>query len=108
MDELKEENRPAAERSVKTEVSLLEVAKRENIEAEEVDVDAEITKVALMTNSQPDDIKARLMENGQYSVLIFTILLKKAIDFLVAHADITETEKAEEKEETEEKAADAE
>ena len=108
MDELKEENRPAAERSVKTEVSLLEVAKRENIEAEEVDVDAEITKVALMTNSQPDDIKARLMENGQYSVLIFTILLKKAIDFLVANADITETEKAEEKEETEEKAADAE
>ncbi len=106
MDELKEENRPAAERSVKTEVALLDIAKREGIEAEEVDVDAEITKVALMTNSKPEDIKARLMENGQYSVLIFTILLKKAIDFLVEHAEISEAEaESEEKAEAEEEAS---
>lgn len=89
MDELKEENRPAAEKSVKTEVALLGVAKAENIEATEVDIDAEIAKVALMTNSKPEDIKDRLMESGQYSVLVFTILLKKAIEFLVNNAEIT-------------------
>lgn len=89
MEELREENKAAAEKSVKTEVSLLEIAKLENIEASDVDVEAEITKVALMTNSKPEDIKERLMQNGQYSVLVFTILLKKSIDFLVANADIT-------------------
>ena len=90
MDELKEEQRPSAEKSVKTEVTLLEVAKKENIEATDVDVDAEIAKVALMTNSKPEDIKARLMESGQFSVLVFSIMLKKAIDFLVENAEITE------------------
>ena len=96
MEELREENRPAAERAVKTEVALLEVAKQENIEAEEVDTDAEIAKVALMTNSKIEDIKARLMENGQFSVLVFSILLKKAIEFLVENAEITVGEKKEE------------
>lgn len=89
MKELREENHEAAEKAVKTEVTLLQVAKEENIEAEDVDIDVEVTKVALMTNSKPEDIKARLMENGQYSVLVFSILLKKAIDFLVENAEIT-------------------
>ena len=89
MDELKEENRPSAEKSVKTEVALLGVAKAEGIEATQVDVDAEVAKVALMTNSKPEDIKDRLMESGQYSVLVFTILLKKAIEFLVENAEVT-------------------
>ena len=75
---------------MKTEVTLLEVAKKENIEATDVDVDAEIAKVALMTNSKPEDIKARLMESGQFSVLVFSIMLKKSIDFLVENAEITE------------------
>ena len=92
MDELKEEQRPSAEKSVKTEVTLLEVAKKENIEATDVDVDAEIAKVALMTNSKPEDIKARLMESGQFSVLVFSIMLKKSIDFLVENAEIVEAE----------------
>lgn len=90
MDELKEEQRPSAEKSVKTEVALLDIAKKENIEAIDVDIDAEIAKVALMTNSKPEDIKARLMESGQFSVLVFTIMLKKSIEFLVANAEITD------------------
>ena len=92
MEELREENRPGAEKSVRTEVALLGVAKAENIEATDVDIDTEITKVALMTNSQPDDIKNRLLDNGQYSVLVFTIIMKKAIDFLVDNAEVTEEE----------------
>ena len=92
MDELKEEQRPSAEKSVKTEVTLLEIAKKENIEATDVDVDAEIAKVALMTNSKPEDIKARLMESGQFSVLVFSIMLKKAIEFLVENAEIVDAE----------------
>ena len=88
MAELREENRASAERSVKTEVALLEVAKLEKIEAEEVDIEAEVAKVALMTNSKPEDIRERLMQSGQYGVLVFTIILKKAIDFLVANAEV--------------------
>lgn len=89
MEELRTENRASAERSVKTEVALLEVAKREKLEAEETDIDAEVTKVALMTNAKPEEIKDRLMSSGQYGVLVFTIILKKAIDFLVKNAEVT-------------------
>ncbi|MBQ1252352.1 MAG: trigger factor [Firmicutes bacterium] len=86
--EIREEQKPSAEKSVKTEVTLLEVAKKENIEATDVDIDAEIAKVALMTNSKPEDIKGRLMESGQFNVLVFSIMLKKSIEFLVANAEI--------------------
>lgn len=89
MEELREENRASAERSVKTEVALLEVAKQEKLEAEESDIEAEVTKVALMTNAKPEEIKDRLMSSGQYGVLVFTIILKKAIDFLVENAEVS-------------------
>ncbi len=102
MKDLREESRPNAERAVKTEVALMEVAKRENLEATEVDIDAECTKVAMMTNTELDVIKDRLMKTGQYSVLVFTILVKKAIDFLVDNAKIVpykeDAEQAEDKE----------
>ncbi len=89
MEELRAENRDSAQRSVKTEVALIEVAKQEKLEAEETDIDAEVTKVALMTNAKPEEIKDRLMSSGQYGVLVFTIILKKAIDFLVENAEVT-------------------
>ena len=57
----------------------MEVAKRENLEATEVDIDAECTKVAMMTNTELDVIKDRLMKTGQYSVLVFTILVKRPL-----------------------------
>ncbi len=106
MEEMRKESRPNAERAVKTEVALMELANREDLEASDVDIDAECTKVALMTNTDLDVIKDRLMKTGQYSVLIFTILVKKAIDFLVDNANIVPYE--EEKKENEEKPAEAE
>ncbi len=87
MSEVREETRPNAERAVKTEVALMELAKRENLEASDEDIDSEIAKVALMTNSELETIRERLIKTGQFNVLVFTILVKKAIDFLVEHAD---------------------
>ena len=102
MADLREESRPNAEKAVKTEVALMEVAKREKLEATEVDIDAECTKVAMMTNTELDVIKERLMKTGQYNVLVFTILVKKAIDFLVDNANIVpfeeESKEAEDRE----------
>lgn len=105
MEELRAESHPNAEKSVKTEVALMELAKRENLEASDVDIDAECTKVAFMTNTDLEVIKERLMKTGQYSVLVFTILVKKAIDFLVDNANIVPfTEEDEEKAEKPEEA----
>ncbi len=104
MDEVREESRPNAERAVKTEVALMELAKRENLEAANEDIDAEIGKVALMTNTEVDVIRDRLIKSGQFNVLVFTILVKKAIDFLVEHAVLVEgVEEAPEIVETEQK-----
>lgn len=83
MKAMREEYRETALRAIKTELALLEVAKREDIEVEEADIEKEIAGAALATNSEPTVIRERLMETGQYESLVFSILINKAIDFLV-------------------------
>lgn len=102
MSEIREESRPSAEKAVKTEAALIEVAKREKLEANEEDINAEIGKVALMTNTELDVIRDRLIKAGQFNVLVFTIMIRKAIDFLVENAVITDAPEGEEESEKEE------
>ena len=83
MAALREENREGAARSVKTELALMTIAEKEDLQAEDVDIDAEIAKVALMTNTEPQVIKERLIQSGQFEVLVYTLIIRKAISFLV-------------------------
>lgn len=84
---LKEERRDDAEKLVRGTLVLEEIAKLENIEASEEDVDAEVAKIAEMYQMETEEMKKGLrpedLENiaGQLKV-------RKTIDFLVENATI--------------------
>lgn len=78
--------KPGAEREIKTELVLEAVIRAENIESTSEDVDAEISKIAEMYSQDPEVIKAMFDTQGTIDVIRENIRLRKAIEFLTAHA----------------------
>ena len=69
-----------AEARVKTNLTLAAIAKAENIEISDTDVDAELSKMSEQFGLSVDDIKAAL---GNGEVLKDDLRIQKAIDVLV-------------------------
>ena len=63
LDELREERRADAERLVKSSLVLEAIAEKENVEANDADVDDELEKMAAMYNMEVEKIKSSLREN---------------------------------------------
>ena len=57
LDQLKEQVRPDAITRIKSSLVLEQIAKEENIEITDADVDAEIEKMATMYNMEADKLK---------------------------------------------------
>ncbi|OIQ12102.1 trigger factor [Neomoorella thermoacetica] len=81
--DLEKEFRPGAERDVKTELVLEAIAKAENIQPSQEEIDAEIERMARIFRQDPDTVRKNL---GDLSVLKYDIMIKKTIDFLVEHS----------------------
>lgn len=81
--DLEKEFRPGAERDVKTELVLEAIAKAENIQPSQEEVDAEIERMAKIFHQDPGTVRKNL---GDLSVLKYDIMIKKTIDFLVEHS----------------------
>ena len=62
LDELREERRADAERLVKSSLVLEAIAEKENVEANDADVDDELEKMAAMYNMEVEKIKSSLRE----------------------------------------------
>jgi len=77
---LREQMKSDAEKRVKTNLTLEAIAKAENIEASDEDVNAELEKMAEMYNMTVDNIKAAL---GGVEGVKADLKLQKAIDFLI-------------------------
>ena len=60
LDELREERRADAERLVKSSLVLEAIAEKENVEANDADVDAELEKMAAMYNMEVEKIKSSI------------------------------------------------
>ena len=69
-----------AEKRVRVNLTLEAIAKAENLEATEEDVDAEFEKMAEMYNMTVDNIKAAL---GGVEGIKADFKLNKAVDFLL-------------------------
>ncbi|MDK2820994.1 MAG: trigger factor [Clostridia bacterium] len=80
MEELKNDFRPQAEKDIKTQLILEAIAKAENIEVTQEDLDKEIANMAKMLNQDTDEIRKNL---GDLSYFKYDIMIKKTIDFLV-------------------------
>lgn len=79
-EQLKESMKADAEARVKTNLTLAAIAKAENIEISDADVDAELSKMSEQFGLSVDDIKAAL---GNGEVLKDDLRIQKAIDVLV-------------------------
>ena len=87
LDELREERRADAERLVKSSLVLEAIAEKENVEANDADVDAELVKMAAMYNMEVEKIKSSLRETDIEDIK-GQIKIRKTLDLLVENATI--------------------
>lgn len=80
---LREEMKVEAEQRVRGSLTLEAIAKAENLEASEEDVNAELQKMADMYNMTAENIKAAL---GNLEGVTSDLQVKKAIEFLVENS----------------------
>lgn len=87
MSNFREQFKNRALQEVKTQLVVEEVGKLEAITATDEDFDAEIVKLAENYKQEPDEFKKHLQEDD-IEYIKSTLIAKKTVDFLVAHAQI--------------------
>ena len=85
IEEMKEQMKDNAYNRVKTQLTLEAIAKEENIEVSEEEVDQEIEKYAKQYNTDVEKFK-KSMRPQDYGYMKEGIKIKKAIDFIVQQA----------------------
>lgn len=107
LDKLKEQVRPEAETRIKSSLVLEQIAKEENIEVTDADIDAEIEKMAATYGMEADKLKAYMGDSEKESIKR-DLAVTKAVDLIMenvkerAKAKTKKEKEAEEKEGTEE------
>jgi len=82
-EKIKEEMRPNAEKRVRNSLVLEAIAKAENIEASEEDVQKELEELANQYQRSVDEIRNIFEANGSMDVLKNDLVNKKTIQFLL-------------------------
>ena len=103
IDQLKEQVRPDAITRIKS--SLVQIAKEENIEITDEDVDAEIEKMAKMYNMEADKLKEYMGEDEKENMKQ-DLAVQKAVELITE--SVKPRAKAKTKKEKEAEAAEAE
>ncbi|MCS7458761.1 trigger factor [Paenibacillus doosanensis] len=85
-DTLKEQMQGDAEKRVLNNLVLEAVAKAENIEASEEEVNAELENMAKMYQRSAEELRAILAANGSLADLSHDLVVKKTVDFLLANS----------------------
>lgn len=86
MAKIRENQRPVAEESVKTDLVLDAIAKAENIQVDMADVDAEIAAISAQHGAAPEEVKKIIKENGTMGLLLANILRRKAAHVVIDSA----------------------
>lgn len=86
---LRDQMKQDAEKRVRANLTLEAIANAETIEATDEDVDQEIENMASMYNLPADQMRQMLVMQGGPDALKGDIRVRKALDFLVEHAQTT-------------------
>lgn len=89
-EELVQGARDAAEKIVAVDLILEEIAEVENLTVENRDIAIEVAAAARQTGREVDELLEELKRTGQANLLAGDILRRKALNFLVEHANIEE------------------
>ena len=99
MDKMKDQVRPEAVSRIESSLVLEQIAKDENIEVSDADVDAEIDKMASMYGMEADKIK-EYMGDAEKESMKKDLAIQKAVDLIMDN--IKERAKAKSKKEKDE------
>lgn len=89
-EELVKGAREAAQKTVAIDLILEEIAKNENLSVDNRDIAIQVAAHARQTGRDVEDLMEELKKTGQANLLAGDILRRKALDFLVEHANIEE------------------
>ncbi len=103
MEEMREQNRPEAEKRTKANLVLDAIVKKEGITVDDSEVEEKIAGIAKTYDDQPDRIKGILEQQGRLPVIREEMRIRKAIDLIVDQAEITLVKSEQEKEQTKNK-----
>lgn len=87
LDDLKGQMRNDAEIRVKTALALEEIAKIENIEVTEADLENELNRIAEAQKASLEEVK-KVFGRDDFEYLRTTLTTKKTVDLLVEHANL--------------------
>lgn len=105
IDKLKEQVRPEAETRIKSSLVLEQIAKEENIEVTDADIDAEVEKMAAAYGMEADKLKEYMGDDEKKSMKR-DLAVTKAVDLIMEN--VKEKAKAKTKKEKEAEENDAE
>lgn len=88
IEQLGEQYRPQAERAVKTDLVLEQIAKQDNIEVLEEELNQELDKFSKQYNQPIDAIKSTLVATGQMDMLKLGMTMTKTANYLVEQNEI--------------------
>ena len=83
MAKIREDYRETAEKNVKTDLMLEEVAKAEDIKVEAKDLDAEVAGMAAAYGATPQQVQKIIKEQGRIGDLAASVLRKKTAQFII-------------------------
>ena len=89
-EQITEDLRRQAERNVAAQLILDEVGKREELEASEEDVQAELLTHAQALQKEPEELRESLVSGGRLGALSADIIRRKALDLIVERAEVKE------------------
>lgn len=96
VEDLKEQMKVDAEKRVRNNLVLEQIAKAENIDASEEEINKELQDMADAYKRSPEEIRNILAANGSLGSLREDVLLRKTIQFLIANAKEVAAEESEE------------
>ncbi len=83
INKIREDYRETAEKNVRTDLMLEEVAKAEDIKVEAKDLDAEVAGMAAAYGATPQQVQKIIKEQGRIGDLAATVLRKKTAQFII-------------------------
>ncbi len=86
LEKIRGDYRETAEKNVRTDLMLEDVAKAEDIKVEAADMDREIAEMAAAYGVKPKDVKKIIREQGRVADMAFTVLRKKTAQFIIDNA----------------------
>ncbi len=92
LKDLRNDNREEGEKRVKANLTLDAIIKKEGITAEEAEIEEKVKKFAREYDQDPQKVKEMFASQGRIGIIEDEVKFRKAIDFLVAQAEVETAE----------------